>query len=145
MAIWRQPADLYEIAVASPVYFLPKEFRRPEPASARVTLRVTDAMGDPLAASVSVLDMGREIGRRAIDESGNVVLEAPATAALLIRAAGYADARRDLYLDSPISEYCRNFNGFYTPEAWNHLREMLRNLSFDVRLARVPGQDHDGY
>jgi hypothetical protein len=135
LAIWRQPAELYEIAVANPVYFLPKEFRRPAPAKARVTLRVTDEVGNPLAASVSVVDVDGEIGRHVID-NGHAILEAPATAILIIRAAGYAEAKRDLYMDSPVFEYCRNLNGFYTPEAWNHLREMLGTLRFDVRLAQ---------
>lgn len=137
LAVWTQPTELYEVAVASPVYFIPEGFRRPEPAIAKVRLRVMDEDGKPLASSVSVLDMDREIAHEPVDQSGVAILETPATAILIIRAPGYAEAKRDLYMDSAIYAYCRNFNGFYTPEAWNHLRRMLGALSFDVKLARI--------
>lgn len=136
LVIWKQPTELYEIAVASPVYFIPADFRRPEPARAKVTLCVMDEAGKPLAARVSVVDMRREIARQATDESGTLILETPATAILVIGAPGYDQTTRDIYMDSSIYAYCRNFTGFYTPEAWNTVRKMLGSLSFGVTLTK---------
>lgn len=136
LAHWNQPADLYDIAVASPVYFLPSGFRRPEPAAAQVTLHVTDEQGTPVVASVAVIDMGQEVARLTTDPRGKLVLQAPATAILQIESAGHQAAHRDLYMDSAIFEYCRNFTNFYTPEAWHTLRRMLGNLIFTVQLQK---------
>ena len=136
LTVWKQPTELYEIAVASPVYFIPEGFRRPEAAAAKVTLRVMDEGGKPLAAWVRVVDMGQEIARQTIDESGTLLLEAPATAVLVIEAPGHDEVRKDIYMDSPICAYCRDFNGFYTPEAWDTVRKMLGSLSFEVQLTK---------
>jgi hypothetical protein len=136
LAAWRQPAEIYEVAVASPVYFLPKSFRRPQPALAKVRIKVTATEGKPMAATVHVVDAGREIAQVAVGAGGEARFQAPATAVLAIRAPGFAEVKKDLFLDSPLVEFCRNFNGFYTPEAYHEVRELLGRMEFEVRLTR---------
>jgi hypothetical protein len=136
LAAWRQPAEIYEVAVADPVYFLPAGFRRPQPTPATVTVKVSDQSGQSVAAAVCVTDANREVARLAVGPSGRVTFQAPATARLTITAAGYREVSKDLYLDSPLFAFCRDFTGFYTPEGYNHLRAMLGQLEFDVKLAK---------
>jgi hypothetical protein len=136
LAAWRQPAEIYEVAVASPVYFLPKGFQRPRPAVAKVRLKVTDPQGKPLAATVHVTDAGREVAQVPVGSGGQATFQAPPTAALTIRAPGYAEVKKDLFLDSPVLEFCRNFNGFYTPGGFHDMRDLLGNLEFEVQLKR---------
>ena len=50
---------------------------------------------------------------------------------------GFAEAKKDLFLDSPLVELCRNFNGFYTPEAYHQVRELLGKLDFEVKLKKA--------
>ncbi len=140
LAAWRQPAEIYEVAVADPVYFLPVGFRRPQPTPATVTLKVSDELGQPVAATVCVTDAGREVARRAVGPSGRLAFQAPATARLTITAAGYRDASKDLYLDSPVFAFCRDFTGFYSPEGYHRLRALLGQLEFDVKLTKIEGR-----
>ena len=131
-----QPTEIYEVAVASPFYFIPKGFNRPTPAKANVTLHVTDENDKPLSAMVSVMDAGKEIAQQVVDKSGTAVFSTPATAYLIIKAPGFTESKKDLFIDSPIWNYCRNFNGFYNPGSFNAVRSMLGRLSFDVKLTR---------
>jgi hypothetical protein len=137
LAAWRQPAEIYEVAVANPVYFLPKAFHRPQPAVARVRLKITDRQGKPLAATVHVVDAGQEVAQVKVGFGGEASFQTPATAALSIRAPGFAEVKKDLFLDSPLLEFCRNFNGFYTPEGYHHVRELLDKLEFEVKLKKA--------
>lgn len=137
LAAWRQPTELYEVAVANPVYFLPKTFHRPQPAVAKVRLTVSDSQGRPLAATVYVVDAGQEVARVTVGPGGEATFPAPATAALTIRAPGFAEVKKDLFLDSPLVEFCRNFTGFYTPEAYHEVRELLGKLKFEVKLEKA--------
>jgi len=136
LADWSQPAEIYEAAVASPVYFIPHDFRRPEPAAASVKLKITDESGRPLPASVSVLDSNKEIKKMTLASGDTSSFTIPATAQLLIKAPGFEETKRDIYKDSPVYGYCRDFNGFYTPGAFNEMRELLGNLRFNVRLKK---------
>lgn len=132
-----QATETYGVAVASPVYFLPKNFRRPQPAVAKVRLKVTDPESHPLAATVHVIDAGKEIAQVPIGTAGEATFQTPATAALSIRAPGYAEAKRDLFLDSSLVEICRDFNGFYTPGAYHKIRKVLGDLKFEVTLEKT--------
>lgn len=136
LATWAQPVDIYEIAVANPVYFLPEWYHRPEPVKAKVRLHITDEYGNPLKATVSVVEYGKEISSQTADAKGTAMFEAPATAYLVIKAQGFADLKRDLYMDSPVYNYCKDFNDFFTPAGFNYLRELLVNLSFDMKLKK---------
>jgi hypothetical protein len=129
-----QATETYSVAVASPVYFLPKTFRRPQPAVAQVRLKVTGPQRHPLAATVHVIDAGKEVAQVPVGATGEAKFQTPATAALAIRTPGYAEAKRDLFLDSPLLEMCRDFNGFYTPGAFHKVRKMLGDLTFEVQL-----------
>jgi hypothetical protein len=129
--------ETYAVAVASPVYFLPKSFRRPQPAPAKVRLKIADPQGNPLAAMVDVIDAGKTVAQIPVGATGGATFPTPATAVLSIRAPGYVEAKRDLFLDSPLREACRNFNGFYTPTAYNKVRKMLGDLRFEVRLEKT--------
>ena len=131
---------VYELAVASPVYFLPKGFHRPKPAAARVALTVTDESGKPLAAEVTVLDAGGPIRKLTVPADGSAVVDAPATASLSIHADGYPDQQRCLYMDTEVFAYCRNMGtvwpSFYSPETWTDLRELLGKLTLAVKMKR---------
>jgi len=120
--------------VASPVYFLPQTFRRPQPAAAKVRLKVVGPQRNPLAATVHVIDAGKEVAQVPVGANGEATFQTPATATLAIRAPGYAEAKRDLFVDSPLLEMCRDFNGFYSPSAYHKVRKMLGDLTFEVQL-----------
>jgi hypothetical protein len=123
--------------VANPVYFLPKTFHRPLPAVAKVRLKITDPQGKPLAATVHVVDAGQEVAQVTVGSGGVASFQSPATAALSIRAPGFVEVKKDLFLDSPLVEFCRNFHGFYTPEGYHHVRELLGKLEFEVKLKKA--------
>jgi hypothetical protein len=141
VSVARWGPQLYELAVANPVYFLPAGFRRPGPAEARVSLKVTDEAGRATQATVSVHDGAGEVGRYEMPASGEAVLTVAATASLVVSAQGFQSAQRNLYMDCPeLFEYCRNINmvwpSFYSPEVYTELRRRLADLKLSVRLAR---------
>jgi hypothetical protein len=136
LAAWPQPAEIYEVAVANPVYFIPAGFHRPSPMNAIVKLNVSDEESHPLDAVVSVVDSGREISRYNIGQSGSVTLNIPATSYLVITSSGFTEVKKDLYKDSQIFSYCQNFTDFYTPGGINGLKELLGNMTFDVKLKK---------
>lgn len=127
---------LYELAVANPVYFLPRGFERPRPTPARVTLRVADEHGRPLAAEASVIDAGLEIARHAVPPSGIAAFEAPATAALDVRVPGRDVVRIEIFRDGGFLDYCRNIGtvcpSFYSPETWAELRARLGRVTLQA-------------
>jgi hypothetical protein len=84
-----------------------------------------------------VVDAGQEVAQVKVGLGGEANFQTPATAALLIRAPGFAETKKDLFLDSSLVEFCRNFNGFYTPEAYHHVRESLGKLEFEVKLKKA--------
>jgi hypothetical protein len=137
-----RPPSSPEIAVASPVYFLPAGFRRPAATPARVALTVTDATsGDPVAATVQVRDDDTEIARWRLPATGADTLVVPATASLRIAARGYQAAERSLYMDCPeIFAFCRDTGGvwpsFYSSETYQSLRDLLGKLKLGVTLTR---------
>jgi len=131
-----QSADVYEVALANPVYFIPEGFQRPSPAKATVKLHIMDEDSLSLPAMVSIVDSGKEIAQHIVDTNGSTILTIPATAYLVIKSPGFVEVKKDLYMDSPIYDFCRNFNDFYTPAGFNKLTEMLSNLSFDVKLKK---------
>ena len=63
LATWRQPAEIYEVAVANPVYFLPKTFHRPRPALAKVRLKVADPQGKPRRRPSTWLTRDKRLSR----------------------------------------------------------------------------------
>ena len=134
LAHWRQPAEIYDVAVADPVYFLPENFHRPQPILATVHLKISDEHGKPLAATVGINDAGKEVAQVAIGPDGAATFQTPATANLTIKAPGYAEVTKNLYMDSPVFAYCRDFSGFYSPSGYNGLRALLGKLKFDVKL-----------
>lgn len=136
LAEWEQPAGLYEVAVASPVYFLPAGFHRPVTAEATVKLQVTDEDGQPLPATVSIINYGREISVRTTGKNGIAIFNAPATACLFIKSPGFTEVKKDLFMDSPVYGFCKDFNDFYTPGGFHRLREILGDLNFEVRLRK---------
>ncbi len=137
------PSDVYEVAMTSAVSFLPKNFKRPQPAQANVTLNVTDESGKPVAAKVSIIDIGKEIPAATVGESGTASLTVPASAILVIKAPGYAEVKKEIYKDAKDPEgetcftFCRAFTGFYTPEAFHSMRTMLDHLTVDVKLVKA--------
>jgi hypothetical protein len=133
---WTQPAEIYDEAVASPVYFIPDGFLRPSPAKATVKLNITDDESNPLAGTVSVIDYGKEISTQNVAADGSALIIAPASANLVITAAGFDDFRIDLFRDSPVYVFCQNFNDYFTPGGFNELRTLLGNISFRVKLKR---------
>jgi hypothetical protein len=141
LATWRQPAEIYDVAVADPVYFLPQNFQRPKATLATVSLNVTDERGVPRAATVSVTDAGKQIAQVTVGTDGRAHFQTPATALLTITAPGYSAVKKDLYLDSPVFDFCRDFTGFYTPEAYHRLRELLGKLEFEVKLSNASPKD----
>jgi len=132
-----QSTETYSVAVASPVYFLPKNFHRPQPAVAKVRLKLADPQNHPLAATVHVIDAGKEIAQIPGGSSGEATFQAPPTAALSIRAPDHAEAKVDLFSDSPLVEACRDFHGFYSPSAYHKIRTMIGDLNFKVTLEPV--------
>jgi hypothetical protein len=136
MADWAQPAGIYDIAVASPVYFLPKGFHRPLPVNAKVMLSILDENNFPIPSTVSVINFENKISSQSVGDDGKVLIDAPPTSALLITAPGFEDFRIDLYKDSPVYNFCRDFNDFFTPGGYNQLRELLGNLRFEVKLRK---------
>jgi hypothetical protein len=133
---WPQPTDIYEVAVASPVYFVPAGFKRPAPATAKVKLRITDEDGHTLPATISVTDFGKELFRKSTDTNGEVQFNAPATASFAVKAPGFGEIKKDLYMDSSIFNYCKGFNDFYSPSGFMRLRELIGNLGFEIRLKK---------
>jgi hypothetical protein len=136
VAVWGPHAC--ELAVANPVYFLPAGFTRPQPASAKITLEVTDQHGTPQPASVSVEDDGTTLSHHEIPPHGGA-LTLPATASLLIQAPGFEPARRNLYMDCPeLFNYCRSianvWPSFYSPETYHEIRRRLGCLKLRVAL-----------
>jgi len=77
-----------------------------------------------------------------------IVVQAPATAALRIGAPGYADEERSLYMDTEVFGYCRNMNelypSFYSPSKPQATREpsfrrgMLKQGQVLVSAAGLP-------
>ena len=139
VALWGD--RLYEAAVANPVYFLPDGFERPRPAPARVSLRVTDETGAPVAATVSVHDGAGEIARHEVPASGEATLATPGTASLIIEAPGCEPAVRNLFMDCPeLHDYIRNIGlvwpSFFSPETYRVLRQRLGGLKLSVALKR---------
>jgi hypothetical protein len=131
---WTPPAELYDMAVASPVYFLPAGFERPVPAKAKIRLHVRDEANNPVNATISVVGYGEKISDISTDAKGYAFIIAPPTASLVISAPGYSDITRNIFMDSPVYGFCKDFNDFYSPGGFNYLRNMLENLSFDVTL-----------
>jgi hypothetical protein len=125
------------VAVASPVYFIPAGFLRPAPGIATVRLHVTDDEGHPVAAKVSVTDFGKEIFNTSTDNNGDAKLTAPPTASIAVKAPGFGEVRKDLYMDSPVFGFCKDFNDFYTPAGFMRLRELIGNLGFEIKLKKI--------
>jgi hypothetical protein len=133
---WKQPTDIYDIAVASPVYFIPDDFHRPSPTKASVKISVTDEEKNPISAVVSVVDNGKEIIKQNTDAEGLATINTPASAILVINAIGFEEDRIDLFMDSQLFSFCRNFNDFFTPGGFNELKNILASMSFEVKLRR---------
>jgi len=156
-----------ELAVANPVYFLPRStgvppvdrstgvppvdmgkmpmlqgFQRPSPAAARVCLNITDAdTGQPLNATVEIHDGAGVLKSEKCPASGGV-LTMPATASLRISASGYETQERNLFMDCPeLYEYSMNIGtvwpSFYSPETFHELRKRLGNLKVSVVLKKI--------
>jgi hypothetical protein len=133
--------DVYELAVANPVYFLPRGFKRPGPTFAHVEVTVQDEAGQPVAARVAIVESDGEEGSPAdVPASGALALYAPATASLKVTAAGYADERRSLYMDTPLFAYCRNIGtvwpSFFSPETWTEIRKRLGQIDLAVTMKK---------
>jgi hypothetical protein len=130
--------QVYELAVANPVFFLPNGFARPEAQPANLRLRVLDSHQQPLKATVDVVIASRSIAKHEID--GEAVLTIPATAFLKISSPGHESVERNLYTHCPeIYNFCHNLGtvwpSFFSPETYRTMRERLRNLKMDVRLS----------
>jgi hypothetical protein len=136
LAAWKQAAGLYEVAVASPVYFIPEGFRRPAPVLASVRLKIMDENGQSLPASISIEETASRSHIKSFHANDSVSLEIPATSSIVIKSPGYDEARRDIYMDSPIYAYCRDNNDFYSPRAFQDLEEMLGNIRFNIKLKK---------
>ena len=133
--------DVYEVAVANPVYFVPRGFKRPGLTYAHVTITVQDEAGKPVAGRVVVVEPGGEEGEPYdVPPSGILVRGESATASLRITADGFKEERRSLYLDTEIFSYCRNMNllwpSLYSPETWKELRDMLASLHMTVVMKK---------
>jgi hypothetical protein len=141
----RYGESVCELAVANPIYFLPKNFARPTPEPAQLTLAVSDATTrHPISATlkIEVRVASRTIDTLEFNSAPEHALTVPATATLRISADGYKTAERCLYLACPeLHEYCRNIGtvwpSFFTPEPYRELRRRLQNLKLAVRLERV--------
>ena len=133
-------ASVCELAVANPVYFLPKGFARPQPEPARLTLAVADAESkQPIAAKVSVIVASQPIDTIDLKPAPEHAVTVPATATLRVTADGFTATERCLYLACPeLHEYCRNIGtvwpSFFTPEPYRELRRRLQNLHLTVEL-----------
>jgi hypothetical protein len=134
---WSQPAGLYELAVASPVYFIPEGFQRPAPAKATLRLHVTDEEGHPVSAMVTVTDFGKEIFHISTDNNGEAKVSSPATASIAVKAPGFGEVRKDLYMDTSVFGFCKDFNDFYTPAGFMRLRELIGNIDFEIKLKKI--------
>jgi hypothetical protein len=134
--------QLNELAVANPVYFLPRGFQRPQPAEARVSLRVSDAdSGEPLSASVAIHDGAGVLRAEELPSAGRT-LTMPATASLRVSAAGYETQERNLFMDCrELYEYSMNIGtvwpSFYSPETYQELRRRLGELKLTVALKKT--------
>jgi len=136
LADWPQSTEIYELAVASPVYFIPQTFQRPAVAKATVKLSITDEENLPMEAKVIATDSGKEIPVKTNKVLKNQILTVPATANLVISAPGYEDFKIDLFMDSPVYSFCQNFNDYFTPAGFSELRKILNSLSFEVKMKK---------
>ncbi len=134
----RWQPGVYELAVASPVYFLPAHYQRPKPAIANVALTLVDGKGNPLSAQVTVIDADTELNTVDVPASGIATFPAPPTASLRIRSPGRPEQIRSIYMDSELFDYCRNMNtvwpSFFSPETFTELREMLGRLKVKITI-----------
>jgi len=132
--------DVCEVAVANPVYFVPRGFKRPVTTFARVELTVQDEAGRPVAARVAVIDADVGIAKVEVPASGLLAFQAPPTASFKVTADGFKEERRSLYLDTAIFGYCRNMNllwpSLYSPETWRELRQMLGAMDVKVIMKK---------
>jgi hypothetical protein len=94
-----------QYAVSNPIYFQAPDFRAPQPATAKVTLQVTDAgTGKPLDGRYEVVTMiGREPKTLNWGDfsEGHAAFEAPATARIRVHVAGREVAMKSIFSDTP--------------------------------------------
>ncbi len=130
----------YEVAVPSAVFFMPRGYKRPQAAVANVKFEIADAQGKPLPAQVAVFDAGRPIGTHHVAADGRASFSCPATATFAVSAKGFKDRGLSVFHDSRVYDYSLNMNevwpSFYTPEAWQVLRQMLSDVTFKVVMEK---------
>ena len=69
-------------------------------------------------------------------KNGLAIFNVPATEILFIKYHGFTEVKKDLYMDSPVHKFCKDFNDFYTPGGFQRLREIPGNLNFEIRLRK---------
>jgi hypothetical protein len=134
-----------QIAISDPIYFEAPDYRRPEPAAARVHLTVRDAIdGKPLEGHCDVLRMiGREpkIERTVAFTGGDAVLTAPATARLRISAPGYAPVVKSIFMDTPeLLDMARHMSRAQLLDwrTFERIRALLGDVRMQIPLQRDP-------
>lgn len=127
-----------EVAITNPIYFESSSYRAPQPATAHVRA----AIAGPASGTIEVLEyVGRDpVVRKSVPfTNGAVELDAPATARLRVRAAGYQPQTKSIYMDTPellsttLSLRSETLGDWAT---FDRIRVMLAN----VRMSFAPAQ-----
>jgi hypothetical protein len=128
-----------EVAVASPIYFLPPGYARPAPALARLRVRVTDTADRDVACKVTARVGGVPVATRNVP-AGQTDIELPAGARLTFEAPGFVPETRSVFTDSPLGDYCRDLSlthlALGTAAAWRDMQNMLDHVDLHVRMFR---------
>jgi hypothetical protein len=129
-----------EVAIASPVYFVPPGFTRPAPALARLRVRVTDTADRDVACTVSAWVAGRRVATQTVPV-GHTLLVLPAGARLVFEAPGFVSESRTAFSDSPLGDYCRDLNlaqlSLGAAAVWRDMQHLLDQVDLHVRLFRT--------
>ena len=135
-------SDEMQVAYTNPVWFEPRGWQPPQPARARVDVTVVDSSGKALDGDCEIIRM---VGTEALVESripfraGKVSLDAPGTARLRVRVAGYKTATQSILLDyAPLRDTTMNMRPEQLTDwaTFERTRDLLRQVSLDFHMER---------
>jgi hypothetical protein len=136
--------DDTQVAYTNPVWFEPRGWQPAQPARAKVHVTVVDRTGKALDGECEIIRM---VGTEARVESripfrgGKLSVDAPGTARLRVKVAGYKPAMQSILWDySPLRELTLNMRpGTLTDwSTYDGIRDLLQRVSLEFHMERSP-------
>lgn len=135
-------SDTGHWAVTNPVKIIAGTFGSRAPATASVTLTVTDSHGNPVQRGIAeVWNLGSRLQVLTIPD-GPIKLELPATARIRLSAENCAPRELVLYRDGGPEAYIRTLrtagrlrSALQNPDTYREMESILKNMKLTVRMS----------